>query len=182
MNYYIADTHFGHYNIIRLCNRPFQTVEEMNETLINNWNKTVSNEDTVYIVGDFAFLDVDKSLEILYRLNGKKILIEGNHDIKNLKNPKFRNAFDEVHQLITIVDNNTMVSLCHYPIVEWNGYFRNSYHIFGHIHNTTKNKSYEIVRNEPRALNCGADVTDFRPMTLKELIKANNVYKRRSPK
>ena len=54
MNFYISDTHFGHANIIRLCNRPFQDVERMDNTLINNWNNTVSNKDTVYILGDFA--------------------------------------------------------------------------------------------------------------------------------
>ena len=186
MNYYISDLHFGHYNIIKLCNRPFTTVEEMNETLIKNWNDTITDNDTIYVVGDFAFLDVEKALAIRNRLKGKIVLIEGNHDIKNLKNPKFRTAFDEVHQLLTIVDHiddkDYMIALCHYPIVEWNGYFRNSYHIFGHIHNNTRNKSYEIVRNEPRALNCGCEITNYRPMTLEELIKVNDVYKRRSPK
>ena len=52
MVYFIADPHFGHVNAIRLCNRPFETIEEMNETLIQNWNERIHNNDTVYIVGD----------------------------------------------------------------------------------------------------------------------------------
>ena len=59
-NYYISDTHFGHSNIIDFDYRPYKNVQEMDETLINNWNSIVSNEDTVYILGDFCWLKEDK--------------------------------------------------------------------------------------------------------------------------
>ena len=79
MNYYIADLHFGHRNIISLCNRPFDNVKEMNQKLIKNWNSVVNDKDNVYIVGDlfFKFQDIEN---ILASLKGKKRLIIGNHD------------------------------------------------------------------------------------------------------
>ena len=78
MNYFfIADTHFNHANIIKFCNRPFNDVLEMNEVMIDNWNKTVKWNDKVYHVGDFAF---GEAKHIIDRLNGKITLILGSHE------------------------------------------------------------------------------------------------------
>lgn len=80
-NYFIADTHFFHEKIIKMCNRPFDNVEEMNKKLIENWNKKVTDDDTVYILGDVSFKgSKENTISILKQLKGKKILIKGNHD------------------------------------------------------------------------------------------------------
>ena len=181
MNYYISDLHLGHFNIIRLCNRPFNSIEEMNETIIKRWNEVVTNDDTVYIVGDFAYKDQGTAVWLCQRLNGHKILIEGNHDYRNLKDKEFRNCFDEIHQQLTITDNNQMIYLSHYPTVEWNGYFKNSLHIYGHIHNSVNETYRKICSIDPdiRMLNCGADITNFTPVTLEELKKINKEFRRR---
>lgn len=176
MNFYIADTHFGHGNIIRLCSRPFRSVEDMNETIIQNWNRKVNDSDTVYIVGDFAFKGLDDAVKILKRLKGNKILITGNHDNRNLKNPNFRSCFNEIRELMDIVDNGVRVVLCHYPLIEWNGYFRGSYLVYGHIHNNIKNNAYKCMALEGHALNAGVDITDFEPCTLNELKEKNKVF------
>lgn len=84
MNYYIADTHFDHKNIIAFDNRPFFTLAEMNNTLIENWNNKVSKTDTVFILGDFCWSKEDRWIEILSQLQGSKILIQGNHDLKQM--------------------------------------------------------------------------------------------------
>lgn len=77
--YVISDTHFGHANIIKLADRPFKNVDEMNKTIINNWNSIVNDEDIVYILGDFSFKG--KSADYYAKqLKGRKILIKGNHD------------------------------------------------------------------------------------------------------
>ncbi len=76
----ISDTHFGHKNIIDYCNRPFKSTEEMDEALIKNWNETVSNDDVVIHLGDFGLGKKEYIASIAKRLNGKKILIMGNHD------------------------------------------------------------------------------------------------------
>lgn len=75
--FFTADLHLGHDNIRKHCGRPFDTVEEMDEAIISNWNRTVSARDLVYVVGDFAWSNHNLHLA---RLKGKKILIKGNHD------------------------------------------------------------------------------------------------------
>ena len=76
---YIADTHFGHENIIRFDNRPFANVEMMKNDMIERWNKKAGKNDTVYILGDFCWKNVNP-LEMGAELNGRKVLITGNHD------------------------------------------------------------------------------------------------------
>ena len=77
--FFISDLHFSHANIINLANRPFKDVLEMNKTLIENWNNTVSKSDTVFILGDFCFGQASVWEKLLRQLNGNKVLILGNH-------------------------------------------------------------------------------------------------------
>lgn len=83
--FFTSDTHFFHEGIIKFCNRPFESVEEMNETLIRNWNETVPEDGTVFHLGDFAFGGWREWMSAYNRLNGKIYLILGNHDMKNAK-------------------------------------------------------------------------------------------------
>lgn len=79
-SWFTADLHINHFNVIRYCDRPYDSVEEMNESLIKNWNDKVAPEDTVYFLGDFA-LNFNRTLETLPKLNFKKLyFINGNHD------------------------------------------------------------------------------------------------------
>lgn len=180
MNYYIADPHFGHSNIIRLNHRPFNSVEEMDEILIKNWNERVKDTDVVYIIGDFSFKSVTNPIKVLKRLKGQKVLIEGNHDCKNLKNIEFRNCFSEICSIKEIYDGGKRVIMCHYPLVEWNGYFRGSYLVYGHIHNNTINDAFKIMKNIPNALNAGVDITNYYPVTIDELIECNKIFNRKN--
>lgn len=133
--FFIADTHFGDDNIRRYENRPFQDVEEMNATLINNWNSVVSNGDCVYVLGDFAVDGCEK--EFLSKLNGKKYLIKGNHDIR--PNCVYREAgFEEVYDLPVIYKNFWILS--HDAIyVNSNMPYAN---LFGHVHSNPIIKDY----------------------------------------
>ena len=79
MLYFTADLHLGHANIIRHCGRPFASVEDMDRCLIDNWNRRVRPEDTVYILGDLMFACKDPAA-YLTQLAGQKHLIVGNHD------------------------------------------------------------------------------------------------------
>jgi len=172
--FYIADPHFDHPGIISYCKRPFENVENMNETLIENWNKVVRQNDDVYIIGDFGFPkkahQVPHLIEIAKRLKGNKHLIIGNHDKRSLHNPEFTKLFNTIEIYAEIFDEETKVVLFHYPIAEWNGYFGESIHIHGHIHNhENKNIAYEENR-----YNVGVELIDFTPITLDELIKRRN--------
>ena len=77
MQFFTSDTHFNHGHIIKYCNRPFISMEEMNETIVQNWNKTVKQKDIIYHLGDVCWGLPDIFLK---KLNGYKILIQGNHD------------------------------------------------------------------------------------------------------
>lgn len=127
----ISDTHFGHKNLINFKRadgsplRPFSQVDEMNGTLIKNWNSVVSPEDKVYHLGDVT-INV-KSLDLLYNLNGTKILIKGNHDIQSLKCylPHFKDIRGS-HELDGLL-------LTHIPVSETQKYrYRGNIH--GHLH------------------------------------------------
>lgn len=152
-----SDLHFGHKNIMSFCPmsraRFNNDLEFMNEKMVEEWNETVSDGDLVYILGDVAFLPASKSATYLKRLNGDKILIEGNHDIKQLKDPEFRNCFKEVHKYHEIVYNGNKICMFHYPIAEWNQMHRGALHFYGHLHGGPSGL-------EPyRALDVGMDAT-----------------------
>ena len=166
MIYYTSDLHLGHENIIRLCNRPYKNVEEMNKDIVEKWNRKVKPTDTVYILGDmfFKFQDIQYVKDTLKKLNGTKILVKGNHD-KFLKSIRWQDYFENVVLYDEIADNNRMVCLFHYPVEEWNGYYRNSYMLYGHVHENMKE-----IKKHQRKFNVGVDVNDFEPKTLDELI------------
>jgi calcineurin-like phosphoesterase family protein len=112
--FFTSDHHFFHENIIKYCNRPFKSVLEMNSLLISNWNSLISNKDEVYVLGDIVIGNKSQLKEILSSLNGKKILIKGNHD--RFSNTALKDAgFNCVFKSLTIQVNNLTVLLNHYP-------------------------------------------------------------------
>ena len=126
----ISDTHFGHKNIIRLANRPFNSLEEMDSKLIENWNSVVGNDDTVIFNGDFMWYKNDTG--IFNSLNGKeKILIRGNHDPLVTLNL----GWSSVHDILEFNHNGKHVVMCHYPMESWNKKFHGAIHLYGHTHN-----------------------------------------------
>lgn len=170
MNFYLSDLHLGHYNIIKLSNRPFSSVEEMDETIITNWNKVITDNDDIYINGDFCFKSGKHPKEYLENLKGRKHLVVGNHDGRIVKDLVCRKYFVEIKDIIDICDNGKRVILCHYPMIEWNGYFRGAIHLYGHIHNNTENTAYKILKDIPNCYNVGADVLGFTPRKLQDII------------
>lgn len=167
--YFISDTHFFHKNIIRLCNRPFKDIDEMNSILIRNWNNKVKKEDTIYILGDFGFANSNKLFNILQCLNGKKHLIIGNHDKDLLKSEQCKKCFESINSYKEISINNIKIILFHYPILDWNGMYRDSIHLYGHIHNSPL--PYKINKN---AYNVGVDNNNFEPISFEEILKKIN--------
>ena len=139
---YIADTHFGHKNCIEFDNRPFSSVDEMEEIMCMNWNYVVRAEDTVYILGDFCFQVQGEWLRILKLLNGQKILIRGNHDPREL-HPAVAEQFARVENYLEVADGDRRVILSHYPILCYkNAMHENCYMLYGHVHRT---KDYDDV-------------------------------------
>ena len=134
--FYTSDLHISHANVIRFDNRPYESVAEMDEALIKNWNETVSDKDTVYILGDFCWLTDTDWEKNLAKLKGTKILINGNHDIKNMSR-SVRKHFQDVKDYKEISDNGRRVILCHYPMPFYKkDYDANTYMLYGHLHKT----------------------------------------------
>ena len=134
--YITSDLHFGHANIMKFnpATRVFRDVDHMNSGMMRQWNEIVRPEDLVYILGDVAFCNTGKAVGIMHSLNGRKILVAGNHDTKLLKDDEFRACFQEVHQYLTVNYNGTRVSMFHYPIHEWDQCHRGAVHFHGHVH------------------------------------------------
>lgn len=172
---FTADTHFGHANIIRFCDRPFTDIKAMNETLIANWNRKVTNSDTVYIVGDMFFRCLNAE-EILKRLKGKKRLITGNHDSTWMKSVALDKYFLSVNQYLETTDGQHTITLCHYPLLSWN-HQRKGYMIHGHIHNDRSMDFWPLLAARSNVLNAGCDINGFTPVTFDELLENNIRFK-----
>lgn len=166
MIFFTSDTHFFHKNIIKYSNRPFTSVEEMNEALIKNWNKTVSPNDTIYHLGDFGFSNIQNLKEIINKLNGNKILILGNHD-KNLNSLIGKDKFNQIFQYHEIVINGQTIVLNHYSQRTWNKAFHGSWHLFGHSHGNLPplNKSVDVGVDSPYI----TGKPEYRPFSFQEI-------------
>lgn len=161
---FTADMHFGHTNIIKHCNRPFKSVDEMDSTMIKRWNKKVKPEDTVYILGDVAFCNVHTVISIFNKLNGRIKFLPGNHDAALMKKDEFHLIFHEILPPIyefKIQDEH--VVLCHYPMESWNRSYHGAIHLHGHTHGTVP------FNNKKKRLDVGVDVHNFEPITWDEV-------------
>ena len=174
MVFFTSDQHFGHFNIIRLCSRPFGTVEEMDEALLSKWNAKVKAADTVYILGDL-FFRAAKVEPILKTLNGRKHLIVGNHDHTWMKRVEASDYFASVQTLKEVEVDGRVLTLCHYPMLSY-PQARRGYMVYGHIHNNVRDDYWPLIARRSRMLNAGADVNNFEPVTFDELVENNRAF------
>lgn len=166
MIFYTADLHFNHTNIIKYENRPFNSVEEMNEALILNWNSKVTKSDQVFILGDFGFGNTELLMEIIIRLNGMKHLIRGNHDYF-VDNKKFDpSLFQWVKDFYYHKTGKGNFFLCHYPMLSWQCKEHGAFLLHGHTH--TKPMEFD----SPFILNVGVDKHNFFPLSTTEVLSA----------
>ena len=172
MNLYISDLHLGHANVIKHDSRPFADVAEMDRVMLERWNEAVGDDDDVYVVGDFCFRSAWSADWYLSRLKGRKHLVVGNHDWLTLKNEKAMSMFVSVNQMLEIEDNGRSIVLCHYPMAEWRNSMRGAWLIYGHIH-SRKNTTFEFMRTLDHALNAGAPINGYAPVTFDELVENN---------
>ncbi|WP_249029075.1 metallophosphoesterase [Tannockella kyphosi] len=169
MIYFIADLHFHHKNIIKMKDRKFSDMEDMNKKLIKNWNKVVGVEDDVYVLGDLSFKGAEKTTDILLELNGRIHLILGNHDKFYKQNEFDKSLLEEVTNYKILEYRNRYFVLFHYPIEEWDGYYRGAYHLHGHQHNE---KQYNVNNKEKgfKRYDVGVDANDMKPVSIEEII------------
>lgn len=175
MIYYTADLHFHYEPVVE--SRPAASAAEMDEMLIRNWNETVGDDDTVYLVGDVGYNDNRVPGDALGRLKGHKHLIRGNHDVGFDDAELLYDYFETVTDFNEIEDGPHHIILCHYPIL----HIKKSYMIHGHLHQVTEGIFYDVLKKLPQVLNAGVDLNDYRPVTLQQLIENNNRYFSRGP-
>lgn len=142
----------------------FKDVVEMTELMIMEWNAVVEPEDTVYILGDVCFMPAQKAADTVNRLNGTKILIEGNHDVKLLKDYTFRKCFKEVHQYLRLNYEGQLIIMCHYPFAEWDQMHRGSINFHGHLHGNVSGME------KFRSRDVGMDATNKIVISMEEAI------------
>ena len=170
-NWFTADPHFDHKRIIELCKRPFANVDDMNKTIIDNYNKRVKPKDKLYILGDFGYADAGRIRELRRQIKCMNIVfIFGNHD-KVLKKDKqlCNDIFESTHDILDIKIVNQEypqgqeINLCHYPFMEWNHFFYGAWHLFGHVHGN--------LSPLPGHLSCdvGVDCHNYEPIAFEEL-------------
>lgn len=156
--WFISDTHFSHKNIIKYAGRPYETVEEMNRCLIENWNLRVEAGDQVFFLGDFGLGDVEHLHSICSQLRGHKICIRGNHD----RNASYmmRVGFNLVLESAFLKIGQHNVELIHIPTNPTHSHFQ----LHGHVHEKKPNK---IISNQ---LNLCVEVWDYKPVAEKTIL------------
>lgn len=140
-----SDIHFGHNNIIKYSNRPFATVDHMNESLMNNYKAVVGDDDIVIWGGDIAFMPADRTNAIVGSLPGYKVLIVGNHDFQRRSDNMCEfTCFDEVHICMSLHTDDLDILVTHYPLQQVPG--DTSFNLHGHIHTALipGNKHYNM--------------------------------------
>lgn len=161
--FFTADTHFGHTNIIKHLNRPFESVEQMNDAIIKNWNRAIGPSDTVYHLGDVSLLRPEATKEILDRLNGKVFLVRGNHET-SAEHKLCRDRFEWIKDYhFASFNAGIQIAMCHYAMRVWNKKHHGAWHLYGHSHGTLPPPEGE------RCLDIGVDCWNFRPLSLDEI-------------
>jgi len=155
--WFTSDHHFGHARIIELANRPFASVEDMDQEMIRRWNAVVQHGDTVYHLGDFAFDDHNKYLP---HLAGQKRLVLGNHDHSNrVKKAKGWQTIDDLLHVKVLGD--VQIVLCHYAMRVWRNSHHGALHFYGHSHGT--------LAGDNQSLDVGVDCWAFAPVSFQEI-------------
>lgn len=170
-----SDLHFWHKNIIRYSNRPFDSIDEMNECFIDNWNAKVRSTDIVFNLGDFAFCKSDEVIKILSRLNGTQYFVYGNHD-KVMKGDEVQAFCKRSKKIAMFADTyeltyrGTPIFMSHYSHRVWNRHHRGAIHLYGHSHGS--------LFGLGKSMDVGVDtkelVSDYSPFHLDQIIEYLN--------
>ncbi len=168
---FTSDHHFGHANIIKYCNRPFGTVQEMDARLISLWNSVVGEEDTVYYVGDFTLGNIHYFKKGIMELNGQIKILPGSHDYRWLAefHPKYTSRSGQpVKVLPPLVSlefpelgdgkHPQVIVLCHYAMRVWDMSHHGAWHLYGHTHG--------CLPEEGLSFDVGVDCNEFKPISL----------------
>lgn len=171
MIWFTSDTHFGHERVLGFCDRPWDTIAAMNRDLVDEINRWVAPEDTLYHLGDYSFkMTLEDAANLRKRISCKDVhLVPGNHD-KDWSQPAVSWAFTVEKPITVLKIDKLKLVLSHYPLADWQGMSHESIHLHGHIH--TRGMKYNEL-NRMQGLyryDVGVDANDFRPICLDEVL------------
>jgi calcineurin-like phosphoesterase family protein len=175
--WFTSDTHFGHKNVIPYCNRPWETVEEMNEALITNWNSVVGIDDIVFHLGDVQLGGGNQLMDNIFpRLNGHIILILGNHDGHNLK-PRHLDLIDAAYEQLTIIIDGILCTLTHCPHGIPGKEPEHQFNLHGHLHSINDKPNEECtVKLRENHYDVGVDNNNYFPISFNDI--KSKIYNR----
>lgn len=156
----ISDLHFFHTNIIKYCDRPFKDIEEMNKVLIDNWNSIVEKDDLIVVVGDFVFGSTDNLEYITNSLNGRILLVRGNHDRHSVT--KYARFGIEVRNNVLFGHKGVRYLIKHRPVHNHDSF---DYEILVHGHTHSIHKYSDV------GINTSVEALDYKPILFSELVE-----------
>lgn len=163
--FFTSDEHLGHRNIIEFCKRPFASLDEMTEGLIERHNKKVPRGGRVIHLGDMFWrtFGVENAMQYIDRLNGQHYYVPGNHEELMDRNPELLSMFQGTAQIYEVkYQTLPKIVLCHYPMRAWNGSHRGSWHLYGHEHGMLR-------ENESLSFDVGVDCWNYEPVSIDEV-------------
>ena len=169
--WFTSDLHFWHKNICEYCGRPYDSIEEMNQGIVANWNSVVKEDDTVFVLGDLGFCGIEKLRPLMSQLKGKIFLIQGNHDSDKVVNKLYEEGlikdYFKLLEVTIITDEdclNQPLTLCHFPMIDWYNKEKGSWMIHGHQHQLPKTPSCS-----PKHYDVGLDKNGMTPINFEQL-------------
>lgn len=164
--WFTADLHFGHAAMLNLAQRPFENVDAMDAYLIRTWNEYIQPNDQVYILGDVSFLPQIKTLDVLASLNGRKYLLQGNHDkglFKGRLGKTIATLFEWIKDYHVFKHDGVRAVLSHYPFRSWDMMHHGTWNLHGHSHGTLlpQGRQFDVGVDHARR-----EVGNFAPVSL----------------
>ena len=170
--FFTSDTHFSHSNIIKYCDRPYASTDEMDADLIRRWNDKVGKNDIVFHLGDFGMVNQKKLEEIVNKLNGRIYLIRGNHD----RSWNTDGMFELVRESMTVNIDGVIVHMSHHPLLNYGCEVvegKRLVQLYGHVHTREKMRPYDKLRTAMTAWNqydVGVDNNNYVPVSFIEVM------------
>lgn len=173
MDWFSSDWHLGHRNVRKYSERPFETIEEMDEAIVKNALSVMKKGDNFFFLGDLTF-DQQIAVEFLQKVKKRKInffWILGNHDIDHLKTADLQQYCSDITHSRVIKRYKTRIHLYHFPMAVWEKSFRNSFQLYGHLHSNSPELKELEKRITGKLLNVNVDFHDMKPWNLHQVFE-----------
>lgn len=173
--FFVSDFHIGHFNVIKFDKRPFKNLDEMHNTLINNWNNVISDDDIVFYLGDLFYkCSIKYPVWLVHQLKGKIHFILGNHD--RYRDISKMNRFETISTEIKLDVKDDSANrgyqhfhLHHHPILSWNKASHGAIHLHGHCHQKLAMSPDYSWLYKRKIMDVGCNGIDYTPISYSQI-------------